>query len=334
MKKFFSIILFSFFSSLIFAQQLKPFDEETHYPAADYSLEQNWSALPFRCDAADELPKGETCVNDSLKNVDVFYIHPTVYGKGSHWNASVSDKKINKKVDTKPVRYQATVFNESCRVYAPRYRQAIVEVFYNETADGQKALDLAYEDVKAAFDYYLKHHNNGRPIIIASHSQGTCHSRRLLKDYFDGKPLGKQLVAAYAIGYTINESMYSELKLCKNADETGCYISWMSFKMGYEPTGNFSKASESINPLTWKRDAEPVECQKSLGAIGINFDRKFSQCTSVQVHDNGRGGTILWVKTTVPLVRLLRNMHIVDYNLFWYDIRENVKQRINAYQSK
>ncbi len=327
-------VLLCFVVPVISLAQLPAFDSQAPYPAPDYSLEQNWSALPFRADAADEIPKGEKWISDSLKEVDVFYIHPTVYGKGAHWNASVNDKKINSKVDNKPVRYQATVFNESCRVYAPRYRQAIVEVFYNETADGQKALDLAYEDVKAAFEYYLKHYNNGRPVIIASHSQGTCHSRRLLKDYFDGKPLSKQLVVAYAIGYTIIESMYSELKLCRDATETNCFVTWMSFKTGYEPTGNFSKASVSINPLTWTSETNRVACEKSLGAIGINFAKRFPEGCSTQVHDNGRGGTILWVKTTVPLVRLLKNMHIVDYNLFWYDIRENVKQRIKAFKKK
>ncbi len=326
------LLLFAFcIPAIALSQGLKPFDTETHYPAPDYSLKQNWSALPFRADAADKLPKSQTWVSDSLKTVDVFYIHPTMYMTGKKWNADVADKKLNRKVDKKPVRYQATVFNESCRVYAPRYRQAIVEVFYNETADGEKALDLAYEDVKAAFEYYLKNYNNGRPFIIASHSQGTCHSRRLLKDYFDGKELSKQLVAAYAIGYTIKDSMYTTLKMCENATETGCYVSWMSYKMGYEPTANFSKLSESVNPLTWTNEMGLAGKEKGLGAMGVNFNRKFTNRTAAQVHDNGRGGTILWVKTSVPLLRLLNNMHIIDYNLFWYDIRKNVKDRIAAY---
>ena len=33
---------------------------------------------------------------------------------------------------------------------------------------------------KAAFQYYLEHYNNGRPFIIASHSQGTYHAKRLI----------------------------------------------------------------------------------------------------------------------------------------------------------
>jgi hypothetical protein len=37
--------------------------------------------------------------------------------------------------------------------------------------------------VKDAFEYYLKNYNNGRPIIIAGHSQGSGHGARILKDY-------------------------------------------------------------------------------------------------------------------------------------------------------
>ena len=66
---------------------------------------------------------------------------------------------------------------------------------------GKQALDFAYQDVKAAFEYYLKHYNNGRPIIIASHSQGTWHAESLLHDYFENdSTLRKRLVAAYLIG--------------------------------------------------------------------------------------------------------------------------------------
>ncbi len=328
------VLLLCCIAEISFSQQLKSFDTETHYPAPDYSLQQNWSALPFRTDAADKVPKGETWIHDSLKKVDVFYIHPTMYGKGMHWNASVNDEKINRKVDNKPVRFQATVFNESCRVYAPRYRQAIVDVFYKTTTDGEKALNLAYEDVKTAFEYYLKNYNNGRPFIIASHSQGTCHSRRLLKEYFDGKPLSKQLIAAYAIGYTINDSMYTTLKMCNSATETGCYISWLSYKAGYEPTGNFSKYAQSINPVSWTQNRDLIDKEKGLGTMGAKFGSKFLNRTAAQIHDNGSGGSILWVHTTVPLLRLLKNMHIIDYNLFWYDIRHNVKQRIEAFDRK
>ena len=82
---------------------------------------------------------------DSL--ADVFFIHPTTFiGPGDHtsfldpssmdwgrivaemvaapWNADLDDSVLNRRTDQQPVLYQASVFNGSCRVFAPRYRQA------------------------------------------------------------------------------------------------------------------------------------------------------------------------------------------------------------------
>ncbi|MCW3125935.1 MAG: hypothetical protein JWO03_1593, partial [Bacteroidetes bacterium] len=165
---------------------LPVFDSMPAPPAPDYALAQNWAALPFHKDAADLVPQGIESVADSLKQIDVFYIHPTTYNHGTTWNADVNDAAQNKIVDNRPVKYQATAWNGTCRVYAPRYRQAVLQSFFGpDKASGPKALDLAYMDVKRAFEYYLAHYNNGRPIVIASHSQGSYHARRLLKEFFD-----------------------------------------------------------------------------------------------------------------------------------------------------
>lgn len=312
--------------------QNQPFDEQTPPTAPDYALKENWAALPFRYDAADAIPKQETWKNDSIKEVDVFYVHPTMYIKGKQWNADVSDRRMNKKVDTKPVHFQASVFNKTCRVYAPRYRQAVVSVFYDKTEDGEKALELAYSDVKRAFDYYLEHYNQGRPIIIASHSQGTRHCRKLLQEYFDGTKLQEKLVAAYVIGFTVNEGMYKTLKMCDDATETGCFVTWMSYKKGYEPDGTFHRTTESVNPLTWTTDTTFVDASKSLGSVVLNLNKKYTNKTGASIHH--KDGLYLWVKSKAPWMPLFKNMHILDYNLFWYDIRQNVKDRVAAYQAK
>ena len=62
-----------------------------------------------------------------------------------------------------------------------------------KTIHKQKKIDVAYADVKRAFDYYLENYNNGRPIIIAGHSQGSGHGMRILKEYFDDKPHSKKV---------------------------------------------------------------------------------------------------------------------------------------------
>jgi len=297
----------------------------------DYSNPDHWSALPFRLDEADVLPKGETWVSDSLKKADVFYIYPTIYTKGKNWNADIGDDKLNKKIDTKPVHFQASVFNESCRVYAPRYRQSHVAVFFEDsTSDGTQALELAYADVKAAFEYYLKHYNNGRPIIIAGHSQGSWHTRKLLQEYFDTTALKQQLVAAYIIGYTIREDMYESLSLCKGPDETGCFVSWMSYKEGHQPKWEAAKKTTSVNPITWTTDQTKVAASNNAGTVVLNLQKIKPGKSSAEVFD-WKEGTILYVKNKSSLLRLLGNLHIADYNLFYQDIRSNVKNRLNIY---
>lgn len=324
------LLIASSFASVARDNKLPPFDVNRIPTAPDYGNEKYWSALPFRQDAADVIPNTETWVSDSLKQVDVFYIYPTIFTKGKEWNADLADEKLNQRIDEKPVRYQASVFNATCRVYAPRYRQAIVDVFFKDSLmDSEKALELAYSDVKAAFEYYLKHYNQGRPIIIAGHSQGSWHTRRLLREYFDNTALQKQLVAGYIIGYNVREDMYKVLRRCTDADNTGCYVTWMSYKTGHMPEWKITKDTEGVNPLTWSTAPGTAEASLSKGAILLNFNKPRVGKTSAALEM--KGGQILAVKTQMPVARLMNNMHILDYNLFWYDIRENVRQRVEAY---
>lgn len=161
-------------------------------PAAPYYSNLNyWAAHPWKKDPSDSIPKPlrKSFVQDSL--VDVFFLHPTTLTDkaNSQWNADINDAAINSKTDYTSMLYQASVFNQSCRVFAPRYRQAHIRAFYINNDSSAAAFETAYTDIKIAFEFYLQHYNSGRPIIIASHSQGTKHAARLLKEFFDGKLL-------------------------------------------------------------------------------------------------------------------------------------------------
>lgn len=327
--KLFSITFFLFLFSCSISQSktLPPFKATDQPAAPDYSNEKNWSVLPFRKDAADLTPKAEKWIKDSLKQVDVFYVYPTLYMKGKTWNASITNKKLNKKIDNLPVKLQASVFNAVGRVYAPRYRQAHVKSFYDSTENGKAALDFAYQDVKAAFEYYMKHYNNGRPIIIVSHSQGTFHTRQLLKDYFDTPEMKQKLVCAYVVGFGIYPEKYEILKPCEDATATNCYVTWSSFKKGYTPKGvNMLFGKTCVNPISWKMDTTKVI---GNGGMLFNVNRKKHFKSEVQLKDN-----FLWVKTNMLIVRKFNVMHLADFNLYWYDIRKNVSDRVAQYLNK
>lgn len=296
-------------------------------PAPDYSLTKHWSALPFHNDKADVIPKSENWVSDSLKEVDVFYIYPTLYSKGKTWCADVNDQKLNKRLDKLPVQFQASPFNQVARVYAPRYRQGIIKCFYDTTGTGEEALNFAYADVKRAFEYYMAHYNNGRPVIIASHSQGTRHARQLLKDYFDTPKMKQQLVCAYIIGFGVFPEWYSVLTPCNQSAETNCYITWASFKRGYVPEkGSMLVGKTCVNPISWTTDTLSATTSGGM-LLSVKAKKRFK--TTAQIHNN-----YLWVKTNAPFVQTWKVLHLMDYNLYWMDIRKNVAFRVAEYLKK
>jgi hypothetical protein len=300
----------------------------------DYSKLQYWAANPYKKSLCDSTPAPirNTFFKDS--SVDVFFLHPTSFEdkNDTRWNADINDSAINVKTDYNTILYQASAFNE-CRIFAPRYRQAHLRAYYSkDTGSALAAFDLAYLDLKNAFQYYMQHYNNGRPVIIASHSQGSTHAQRLLKEFFDGKPLKNKLVAAYVIGMYIPENTFSDLKQCKDSLQTGCVIGWRSFKNGYEP--DFIKKEKTrcyvTNPLTWDSGNEYAPKEMNLGAVLTKFNKLRLHAADAQIH-----GNVLWLnKPHFPgrIFLLIKNYHIGDINLFYMNIRENVHARIAAYR--
>ena len=69
--------------------------------------------------------------------------------------------------------YQASAWADAGRLFVPFYRQNHYRAFFEpyRKQGGNAAIALAYADVKAAFDHYMAYENNGRPIILAGHSQ-------------------------------------------------------------------------------------------------------------------------------------------------------------------
>lgn len=302
----------------------------------DYALEANWAALPTRYDAADRLPKKSDLKDEQASaSADVFFIHPTIltYSPKNEyqWNASITDSYLNNLVDSTTILNQASIFNAAGRIYAPRYRQAHYYAFVTEhKEDKAAALDLAYEDVKKAFDYYLANYNAGRPIIIASHSQGTVHATRLLKEYFDGKALQKQLVAAYIIGIATPKNTFTSIPPCQSPLQTGCFIAWTTFLQGYLPPWHPGKPTElvSTNPLTWTLDENfaPKELNSGGVSYGFKWVRNFADA------QNHQG--ILWTNTPYVFGRSfvkIKNWHQADLNLFYAPIRNNAKDRVSEF---
>ena len=296
----------------------------------DYSQLPYWAAHPYKHSTADSVPIPLQALTIRDSSVDVFFLHPTTFISSSDtaWNADINDAEINAKTDFTTILYQASTFNE-CRVFAPRYRQANLRAYFtSDTARARQAFDLAYEDIRRAFQSYLTNYNQGRPIIIASHSQGSTHAKRLLKEFFEGKSLMSKLVVAYVVGMDIPKNYFSTLPPCKDSLQTGCVVGWRTFRNGFEPEYVKKEKGNSIvtNPITWQMNEDFASREQNKGSILRHFNSLDEEVADAQIHDD-----VLWIhKPRFPggFFYRTKNYHIADINLFYMDIRMNVRRRI------
>ena len=298
------------------------------FAQTDYANTSNWAVLPGSY-PTEYLEYAK--LDSSQRDIDVFYVYPTLLldKQDKRWNVPVDDREQKKKILEMAVRYQASAWSSSGNMYVPYYRQAHIRSYYDLENGGREALLLAYADIKAAFQYYLDHYNKGKGIILAGHSQGGTHISLLLEDFFDGKDLQKQLVAAYLPGIGIDKDRYTSLRLMTSAHETGGYVTWNTFKKRFDREQYmWYEGREVINPVTWDSTliADRMEHKGFLFSNGKLYSQSFTTHL-----DNG----VIWITTPRFPYRYLsftmRNYHLGDVNLFWEDIRQNAVNRARVF---
>lgn len=302
----------------------------------DYSNKAYWAALPDRQDNADLVPGDLKTTPEGKYNIDIFFLHPTSYNGNrlsDSWNAPIDNNEINQHTDDKSIKYQASLFNVVGKIYAPRYRQSHISAYFtSDTASAMEAFEFAYLDIENAFQYYMKHFNQGRPFIIASHSQGTNHAIRLIKEHIQGKMPEEKMIVAYLVGMPV---FPDDIKLtpCETPVQTGCYCSWRTFLEGYMPPYIANESPIIVtNPITWttinKGGFTDPELHK--GAVLFNFNKRARKgIVRANIHKN-----VLWIKKPDVFGKVFynrKNYHIGDFNLFYADIQSNAQLRTEAF---
>ncbi|HEY0627361.1 MAG TPA: DUF3089 domain-containing protein [Allosphingosinicella sp.] len=218
--------------------------------APNYGEAGNWLCLPGRTDpCSSPLPttalnaNGYGSVGQSMPNqqatVDCFYVYPTVS----------RDAGLNSDLTTGPEEIAAASvqfarFSSACRPFAPVYRQLTLSSIPRAAA-GENVLPnfaIAYGDVLAAWRHYLQHHNQGRPFVLVGHSQGTIHLQRLLAREIEGTPAASRMLSAILLGFNTEVpegklvgGTFQKTPLCSRVGETGCVISYVSFRATNPP---------------------------------------------------------------------------------------------------
>ena len=334
-----AIIGLFFISAQTFSQRARFRDRNTgdvgEVPSApDYSNFRNWASHPFKHDIGDSIPEPLRKNYSYDSTIDVFFIHPTTYLQkvNNQMNADVNNETLNKRTDTRTILNQATAFNEF-RLFAPRYRQANYSVYLSFMGGYQPVFDTAYTDIKKAFQYYLDHWNKGRPFFIASHSQGTQHAVKLICELIEGTELEKKLVAAYIIGMPPVNSPKLETPVCKDSTQTGCYVAWNTFTDDYTPRLNFGIINlQTVNPLTWTTTDIKGTIKMHKGAVVNDFNSVKPHVLSAQIKSGKL--TVTSEPESIEVPDRLENLHVLDINLFYLDIRDNLKTRAATYKKK
>ena len=301
----------------------------------DYSDIRRWASHPSIYDRGDSIPKPLRKDYTYDSTVDVFFIHPTTYLRkvNDQMNADIDNETVNDRTDNRTILNQASAFNEF-RLFAPRYRQANYSAYVNILGGYQDVFDTAYADIKKAFQYYLTHWSKGQPFFIASHSQGSQHAVRLIKDLIEGTQLEKRLIAAYVIGMPPVKTVRIKLPVCTDSTQTGCYVAWNTFTEDFRQQFSFLGRSEleTVNPLTWKTSGSVGLNAMHKGAVVDDFNSVRAHVLSTQIRSNKL--VISSDSDAIEIPDRIERLHVLDINLFYVDIRDNLRTRVAAYKKK
>ena len=304
--------------------------------APDYSQKSCWYQVP-----------------EITKDVDTFFIYPTEYlgsneGDAPYASLDNPDMVAGAANDHK---IMASAFEDSTNLFMPYYRQSSainLKSAYDKAGDIRTALTgTPYEDITAALDYYFENYNDGRPFIIASHSQGSAINTLVLEGYFKEHPeYYNRMVAAYVIGFSVTKDELEanpHLKFATGESDAGVVVSWNT-----EGAQNIEQNATnvvvmpgaiSINPLNWKLDDTYAPASENLGSLVI--DEKAGTASIGDIGADARVNVERGVVVTnaksdfIALTEFFgpASFHNGDYTFYYNNIKDNAAKRIETYKA-
>lgn len=310
--------------------------------ATDYSQAAHWLTIPSVID----------------KPVDVFFVYPSAWQKVNASDPIICkiDNPMMLKNSKLALERDATAFETVGNIFAPYYRQddagsttALPQAEQEKVVGG-----IPKTDVFAAFEYYIKHYNQGRPYILAGHSQGSIVSILLLSEYMKKNPaVYQRMIAAYMIGCSITPDYLAQnphLKFAQGPGDTGVIISYNTEAptiVGKNPV--VLPGALAINPLTWTRDETLAAANLNLGTEKINSDGTvvldaagntafISHYADAKI-DKTRGVIIcstadvnIWAPGNAIFGRGI--FHSLDYPFYYLNLRENAALRTDNFLNR
>lgn len=318
------------------AENSLPPVEGDQIEATDYSDSANWALLP-----KDEEPS----------DADVFCLYPTTYDGSDGEIATIDNEAMRSGADNF-MKTKASAFETSGNIYAPYYRQLEAGWLLTLPAEEQDQYinGVPATDVVAAFEYYIENHNDGKPFILAGHSQGSTMVRTLLFGYLKENPdVYERMVAAYVTGYYVTEEELKEhdhLKFAEGEDDTGVIISYNTVSKDTDLNGLtvWKEGAISINPISWTRTDKTAPASDNLGSyveVDDGVYKKVDNLADATV--DTENGVVICDSLTAEQQKeyampeeaeaIFSNgsYHGNDISFYYYNLRNNAEKRVAAY---
>ena len=306
--------------------------------APDYAKPTTWLCLPGRSDPCSVTlkttdldpsgygkPSATTAEIDAP--VDCFIVYPSVSRDGGmNSDLSPGDGEERASIITQFAR-----FASACRPYAPVYRSMTLGAVSAAAtgADVTAPAKIALGDVRAAWKTYLAKYNEGRPFVLIGHSQGSLMLQRLLALDIEGKPAAKRMKLAIIPGFNVMVPQgklvggtFKSTPLCSKPGQTGCVISYVSFRERNAPPPGalFGVADKPGMTVGCVNPGRP-------GATGwVPLDSYWYARSSLPV----AGGPIVWSTEGAPPTPFLHTTGLVSARCVNDGARGYLSIRTNA----
>ncbi len=320
-----------------------PFQTYDRPPAPNYAGAEAWAAWPEQED-----PQAPA----------VFFLHPTTYDGGAHWNAPFDRPQEAAEVERIVLPNWAAPFAvEGAQIHAPRYRQASLYSFMNNREDSVSARLLAHQDAQAAFAAFLNRIDPQRAIILVGVDQGALHALGLLLNRIAAdEMLRARLAAAYLLEAPIPLDLFEDalvdLPPCAGAEDVRCIVAYTAARpeerqrifaltersMSWTAAGDLEFVTERAllctNPLNWttSEDYAPDRLHRGGAAAEGLAPGDAPSAMANQTGAQCQNGVLM---IDQPRVRALRragrlgeDRRAPDFNLFYMDLAQNAAQRV------
>ncbi|MDP8915599.1 MAG: DUF3089 domain-containing protein, partial [Pseudomonadota bacterium] len=191
-----------------------PYQTYVPPPPPDYGRPSAWALLPSA---------------GAEGSADIFFVHPTTYDGGEHWNAPIHDEAAARVLVRDMLPNHAGPYQRLGRVFAPRYRQASLYTQLTLRDDAREARRFAYRDVRDAFRVWRDRYGGNRPFLLVGVGQGGALAARLLAEEIAPDPALRARLAAAHLVETVTPAI-ADLPACIAPGQAGCVAAWASVR--------------------------------------------------------------------------------------------------------